>query len=139
MHVQGTINKKNGFTLIEIIITISLLSILAHIAIPRFIAFYEYAKLSNDKEAAALVANAAAIYVAEHQGDPTWTFDISETGLQIDKLLDSKLILTSDLNLVSNGYGGGTITDANLGINGSGQVTITLIGVSPISNYIISK
>lgn len=58
--------NKKGFTLIELIVVIAILAILAAIAIPRLAGFTEAAKEANDEELAAIVANAAAMYIASN-------------------------------------------------------------------------
>jgi len=120
--------NKKGFTLIELIVVIAILAILALLAIPRLSGFSENAKQAADKEAAAVVANAAAMYHASNPTDGTIT---------ISDLTGANLLETQDLDLQSTGYGGGSIADGNIGVAGD-VVTVTLTGTG-IPNYVISK
>ncbi|MFA5305979.1 MAG: prepilin-type N-terminal cleavage/methylation domain-containing protein [Candidatus Babeliales bacterium] len=132
---------RKGFTLIELIVVIAILGILAIIAVPRLGGFSENAKIATDKEAAAVTANATAIYVAEHQTDSTFTFDTSTTGL-ITALKAENLILDRDLDLTSAKYGGAAIVDGNIVIAPNGEVTVTLTSTNPIGpayDYQIKK
>jgi prepilin-type N-terminal cleavage/methylation domain-containing protein len=58
------LKNKKGFTLIELIVVIAILGILAVIAIPRFSGFTERAKVGNDEQYAALVANSALVIIS---------------------------------------------------------------------------
>jgi type IV pilus assembly protein PilA len=135
------LRNKKGFTLIELIVVIAILGILAIIAVPRLGGFSESAKIATDKEAAAVTANATAIYVAEHQTDSTFTFDTSTAGL-IAALKAENLIIDNDLDLTSAKYGGGSIIDGYIDIAGNGEVTVTLTSTNPVGaayDYVIKK
>lgn len=59
--------KKKGFTLIELIVVIAVLAILALIAVPRLAGFTDRAKMANDKEYAAIVANSVQMLIATEE------------------------------------------------------------------------
>jgi len=102
------LHNRKGFTLIELIVVIAILAILALIAIPRLFGFTEQARQATDKESAALVANAAAMYVAQHGEDRDAAGDLVLTNdtLTLAVLEAADLLLPEDYALTSAGYGG---------------------------------
>ena len=78
------LKNKKGFTLIELIVVIAILGILALIAIPRFAGFTERARIGNDEQYAALVANSTMIMAAANEipyaKDQYVAIDISPNG-----------------------------------------------------------
>lgn len=64
-NLRKILKSNKGFTLIELIVVIAILAILAAIAIPRFSGFTDKAKIGNDEQYAALVANATMVLAAE--------------------------------------------------------------------------
>lgn len=57
--------KKRGFTLIELIIVISIISIIVSIAIPKFGKCQKNAKISADMASAKNIANAVSFEIAQ--------------------------------------------------------------------------
>lgn len=62
--------RQPGFTIIELVIVITIIGILALIAVPKLTGFTDQAKQAADKAAAATIAKACEMYNAT-KGDPT--------------------------------------------------------------------
>lgn len=120
------LNKK-GFTLIELIVVIAILGILALIAIPRLAGFTENAKQANDKEMAAVIANAAAMYYASNPTD---------TSITLAELQGADLLVTGDETPESDGFSAGVVFPI---VVSGGTVTVTLTGDAPPASYVITK
>ena len=66
------INKKKGFTLIELIIVIAIIAILAAIAIPKFGEVRKNANIKSDIANAKTIANATTALLAEGEIEPDY-------------------------------------------------------------------
>ncbi len=60
--------KKNGFTLIELMIVVAIIGILAAIAIPRFAQMLEKSREGSTKGNLSSLKSAASVYYADVQG-----------------------------------------------------------------------
>ncbi|MCA9217121.1 MAG: type II secretion system protein, partial [Planctomycetales bacterium] len=60
--------RKNGFTLVELIVVIMILGILATIAVPRFLETSGRALDNATRSSLAVVRNAIELYTADHNG-----------------------------------------------------------------------
>lgn len=104
--------SRCGFTLIELIVVIAILAVLVTIAAPRLSSYIESANQSSDRQKAAIVCNAAAIYYAVN---PEMIIPAnSDSWFNI--LITQKLILPADLQLASNGYTNIEIYGPNNGV-----------------------
>ncbi len=124
--------NKKGFTLIELIVVIAILAILAMLAIPRLSGFSENAKMASDKETAAVLANAAAMYYASN---PTAVTSATTNAQWLGLLQGVDLIKVGDETMKSDGFSGG----ATIALSADGVVSVTLTGDAPPANYVISK
>lgn len=106
------LKNKKGFTLIELIVVISILGILTLIAIPRLTGFQEKAKLSADKATYDMMNRAIAIAVANEDitvavadltatisttGGVTWTPTSAATTM--NNLFTTKPVFKRSVNL----------------------------------------
>lgn len=146
-NLKKALKNQKGFTLIELVVVIAILAILAAIAIPRLGGFTENARQATDKEKAALVANAAATYYAQHLNDAGGPPTAAEV---LQGIQDADLINADDLEMESRGYGNGTDIDvAGVGtvdhllavVAATDTITVTLDAVAGTGaeNYTVTK
>jgi len=130
-YLSRKLNKKDrGFTLIELIVVIAILAILAVIAIPRLSGFSESARQASDKETAAVICNAAAMYYASNPDMAAPASSADWIGL----LEGVNLINAGDDDLSSNGFTALTVSGPEDGV-----VSVKLTGAAPLADYTISK
>lgn len=137
-NLMKNVKNRKGFTLIELIVVIAILAILAAIAIPRLAGFTESARQSSDKESAALLANAAAMYVASHADD---TVPLTDAALTLAVLQDAGLFLAADLVTESAGYAADLNDAALVYTPATRTVTVTLTATAGTgaTTYVVIK
>lgn len=128
------LKNKKGFTLIELIVVISILGILTLIAIPRLTGFQEKAKLSADKATYDTMNRAIAIAVANEDikvavtdltatisttGGVTWTPAAAATTM--NNMFTTKPVFKRSVNLSKT---------ARWDISAGGVVTVDTAGTT---------
>ncbi len=105
------INKKKGFTLIELMIVVAIVSILAVVAVPRFEDLIRKSKEGATKGSLGALRSAVSIYYAQNEG--AYPADISVTpfvGTFMDKVPVVKI----------SGYADSTSVKTDGGVNDAG-------------------
>lgn len=68
-RIQKQLKKKNGFTLVELIVVIAVLGVLSAVAVPRLGGYMEGASKAADEVTAANIAKAVEMYNAMNNED----------------------------------------------------------------------
>ena len=92
MANKNKIKNKNGFTLIELIIVIAIMSILGAIAIPNFLNTSNKARLKADIQSAIIIDNAKNMYETE----TGISFEDAKTATEIIKDLADNFYLKKE-------------------------------------------
>ncbi len=69
MNIQKAKRRKNGFTLVELIVVIVILGLLIGIAVPRYNQISAKAKTTADEATARTIISAIHLAAADHDGD----------------------------------------------------------------------
>lgn len=72
--------KKNGFTLLEMLIVVSIILILSAVAMPRFTSASKQAKIAKIQADLHTISNAAALYEIDNGAYPTSVADLVGDG-----------------------------------------------------------
>ena len=115
-------HKKNAFTLIEMLVTITILAILMAILIPASSKGFEMARRASCANNLKAIGGAFAAYATEHQGELPHYRDLPAANGSFQEVPDFSAIVTK---VFTNGY----VTDLRLWICPSDK----LDGSSPVS------
>ena len=95
-------NRDRGFTLIELMVVITIIAVLASFAMPAFTRMQESAKITKDTSNIRQIILACKSFATDNEGSyPSWKVDESGSGDQ-----DSDLSTSTDAFnvLISEGY-----------------------------------
>ena len=129
--LKKLLKSKKGFTLIEMIIVITILGILAVLVVPRLMAYSEKARIAADQTMARSIANACALYITENG-------QVDDTGDDLLELVAGYGLLDDDIvsqtaiegKFQSNKYKGAVVTNNST----TGQITVRLQLVKGTNN-----
>ena len=76
MNLRNKMKNQKGFTLVELLVVITIIGILAAIAVPKLMGSTETAKISKVQADLRTIGSAIAMYQAEKGKDPTATADL---------------------------------------------------------------
>ena len=96
--MQNNKTKRNGFTMIEIMVVVVIIAILAAFAVPIYIDYVESARASEAKSVISSITNASIMYYQSNGEWPTSVDDLESQG-QLDLELSTKLKWDFELQL----------------------------------------
>ena len=96
--MQNNKTKRNGFTMIEIMVVVVIIAILAAFAVPIYIDYVESARASEAKSVISSISNASVMYYQTTGEWPTSVDDLESQG-QLDLELSTKLKWDFELQL----------------------------------------
>ena len=96
--MQNNKTKRNGFTMIEIMVVVVIIAILAAFAVPIYIDYVESARASEAKSVISSISNASVMYYQTNGEWPTSVDDLESQG-QLDLELSTKLKWDFELQL----------------------------------------
>ncbi len=93
MKLSNKFKKKEGFTLVELIIVIAIIAVLAAIAVPNLLGSVEKSKKASDEANAKLIADAYAICIAQDGASDTVAKQVLEptNTSGVEQLLKAKM------------------------------------------------
>jgi len=77
-HCSALNDGKNGFTLAEVLITLTIIGVIAALTIPNLMQNYKkHERITQIKEAYSIIQNATKMAIAEHGNPDGWDFNAS--------------------------------------------------------------
>ena len=99
--MQNNKTKRNGFTMIEIMVVVVIIAILAAFAVPIYIDYVESARASEAKSVISSISNASVMYYQTTGEWPTSVDDLESQG-QLDLEKSTKRKWDFELQLPEN-------------------------------------
>ncbi len=98
--MKKNLKKKKGFTLIELMIVISIIAVLAAIGVPKYASIQKEAKVKADVATAKTIADAVTVLVAQEKIDQTTGKAGSRTVFASDGKVTTEATAPSDFMLI---------------------------------------
>lgn len=110
LHLRKMLQKKrNGFTLIELIVVLAILAIIALLAIPRFTGTLNKSKQQTHNANVRTIESSVALYEAEEGGMPANIAALVDGGY-LKEIPTNPLTEAKDYNAINGVVTPGTVT-----------------------------